>query len=168
MTDHQAAGRQVIRVEELLPYPGDRVWRALTAADLVARWLKVNDFKLKSGLRIPIETDPIRQVGMGGTGKFEVLAFEEAKMLRISWKAARKEEHGLDSTVTFTLTPEGTGTRLLIEHDGHHPCGISISVSRLTPHGCHTSTRSVGDAHETTDSWRAYVRHIGDLLSATA
>jgi uncharacterized protein YndB with AHSA1/START domain len=103
---------------------------------------------------------------MGGTGQFEVLAFEEEEMLRISWRAAREEERGLDSTVTFTLTAEGTGTRLLIEHDGHHPCGISIS--RPSVRGCRTSARSVGEAHETVGAWRAYVGRIGDLLSAAA
>jgi uncharacterized protein YndB with AHSA1/START domain len=168
MTDHQAAGRQVIRVEEFLPYPRDKVWHVLTTADLVARWLPLNGFKLEPGRRLPIETDPVRRVGMGGTGQFEVLAFEETEMLRISWRAARKAEHGLDSTVTFTLTAEGTGTRLLVEHDGHHPCGFSIAASRLSTRGCHTSVRRVGEVSETTGAWHACIGRIGDLLSATA
>ncbi|HEY6786845.1 MAG TPA: SRPBCC domain-containing protein [Trebonia sp.] len=167
MTDHQA-GRQVIRVAEFLHYPDARGWRVLTSADLVARWLMVDDFRLEPGFRLPIATDPIRQVGMRGAGQFEVLAFEEATMLRISWKVAGKEGHGLNSVVTFTLAPEGAGTRLLIEHDGRHPCGIFIGAARLTTRGCHTSVRSVGEVQETTGAWRACVRRIGDLLSATA
>jgi uncharacterized protein YndB with AHSA1/START domain len=144
------------------------VWHVLTTADMVARWLALNDFKLEPGRRLPIATDPVRQVGMGGTGQFEVLAFEEARMLRISWRAAGKARHGLDSTVTFTLTAEGTGTRLLIEHDGHHPCGISIVTSRLSTRGCRTSARRVGEVPETTGAWHACIGRIGDLLSATA
>ena len=168
MTDHRADRRQVIRVEEFLPYPSDRVWHVLTTADMVACWLAVNDFKLEPGRRLPIETDPVRQVGMGGTGQFEVLAFKETRMLRISWRAAAKAQHGMDSTVTFTLTAEGTGTRLLIEHDGHHPCGISIVTSRLSTRGCRTSARRVGEVPETTGAWHACIGRIGDLLSATA
>ena len=42
-------------------------------------------------------------------------------MLRIAWRAAPDDLSGLDSTVTFTLEPEGTGTRLFIEHDGFDP-----------------------------------------------
>jgi uncharacterized protein YndB with AHSA1/START domain len=171
MTDHQGGGRRVIRVEEFLHYPGDRVWHVLTSADLVARWLMVNDFRLKPGFCLPIASDPIRRVGMSGAGQLEVLAFQEATMLRIAWKVAREdreEGHGLDSTVMFTLAPEGAGTRLLIEHDGRHPCGISIGASRLTANGCRTTVRRVGEVQETTGAWRACIRRIADLLSATA
>lgn len=163
MTGYDAAGRQVLRVEEFLPHPADRVWRVLTAADQVARWLAVNGFRLERGYRIPVETDPVRQVGMGGTGQVEVLAFEEARMLRIAWSAARAEERGLDSTVTFTLTAEGAGTRVLIEHDGRHPCGIAIGTSRGR-----SPARSVGEVSETVDAWRARIGRIGDLLATDA
>lgn len=161
MTGHHATGQQVVRVEEFLPYPVGNVWYILTTADMVARWLRLKDFNLETGCRLPIGTDPVRQVGMGGTGQFEVLGFEEGEMLRISWRAARKEQRGLDSTVTFTLTAEGTGTRLLIEHDGHHPCGISIGASRLSSRDCRTSTRRVGEVPETTSAWRACMAASG-------
>lgn len=166
MTGHQAAGRRVIRVEEFLPYPCGRVWSALTTGNLVARWLMVNDFRLERGRRIPVGTDPVRRVGLGGTGQFEVLAFEEATMLRISWQAARSEQRGLDSAVTFTLAPEGAGTRLLVEHDGQHPCGMAVGAARLTTRGCFISARRVGEVEETAGAWRAAVGRIGDLLSA--
>ncbi|MDT0270748.1 LysR substrate-binding domain-containing protein [Streptomyces sp. DSM 44915] len=45
-----------------------------------------------------------------------VLDFEAPSRLRISWRA-----DGLDSTVTWRLTPEGTGTRLFLTHDGFAP-----------------------------------------------
>lgn len=166
MTGHQIAGPQVIRVSELLPYPGDRVWHALTSADLVARWLMVNGFKLETGRRIPIESDPIRRVGLGGTGQLKVLAFEDREMLRLSWKAGWEQGRRLDSVVTFTLTAEGAGTRLLIQHDGHHPCGFTIGKSVRTRRGCRTSVRHVGEVSETLAAWRACVDRIRDLLSA--
>ncbi len=168
MADHRAARRQVIRVEESLPYPRDMVWRVLTAPELVARWLMVEGVRLEPGYRLAIGTDPVRRVGLGGTGQLEVHAVEEAKLLRISWSAGRAAERGLDSTVTFTLNPGGAGTRLLIEHDGYHPCGITVGAARLTTRGCHTTARSVGEVHETTGAWRACVRRIGDLLAASA
>ena len=45
VTGHQTARRHVLRVEEFLPYPKERVWRALTDPDLIARWLMPNDFE---------------------------------------------------------------------------------------------------------------------------
>lgn len=74
MAERQSAGRQFVRVEEFLPYPGDSVWHVLTATDLVARWLGVDGFRLEPGHSARIETDPVRRVGMGGAGRFEVLA----------------------------------------------------------------------------------------------
>lgn len=105
---------------------------------------------------------------MGGAGRFELLAFEKAAMLRISWRPAQGQRRGLDSTATFTLTAEGTGTRLLIEHDGRHPCGFSIGTARLRTDGCQVSARRVGEVAETADAWRACIGRIGDLLCAAA
>jgi uncharacterized protein YndB with AHSA1/START domain len=75
----QTAGRHVLRVEEFLPCPKESVWRVLTDPDLIARWLMPNDFKLQAGHRFAIDSDPIRQCGLGGTGHCEVLAFDEEK-----------------------------------------------------------------------------------------
>lgn len=115
------ADLRTIHLDEFLPYPPEKVWRALTEPDLIARWLMPNDFKLEIGHRFTFRTDPIPAVGFGGIGHSEVLDFEPEKMLRIAWRAAPEDESSLDSTVTFTLEPEGTGTRLFLEHDGFDP-----------------------------------------------
>jgi hypothetical protein len=75
-----------------------------------------NEFRLESGRRFAIDSDPVRRCGLGGTGHREVLAFDGGRMLRIAWAAAHEKMSGLDSTVTFTVAPEGAGTRLIIEH----------------------------------------------------
>ena len=99
-----------------------------------------NDFKLEAGHRFAIDSGPIRQCGLGGTGHCRVLAFDEGTMLRIAWTAAHESMSGLDSAVTFTVAPEGAGTRLLIEHDGLHPCPYVITSIGCGPGGGHTST----------------------------
>jgi uncharacterized protein YndB with AHSA1/START domain len=141
VTGQQTARWHVLRVEQLLPCPPGRVWRALTDPDLIARWLMPNDFKLEAGHRFAISNDPIRRCGLGGTGHCEVLAFEEGKMLRVAWVAA-ESMRGLDSAVTFTVAPEGAGTRLLIEHDGLHPCPYTITSIGCGPGGSRSSTSS--------------------------
>ncbi len=57
-----------------------------------------------------------------GTVQAEVLALETEKMLRIGWQDAnRAEGNGADWTITWTLQPEGTGTRLFLVHEGFDP-----------------------------------------------
>ena len=112
-----------IHIDQFLPYPPARVWKALTDSDLLARWLMPNDFKLEIGHCFTFKTVPIPAVKFGGTAYCEVLDFEVERRLRISW-VDRGEENGLNSTVTWRLEPEGNGTHLFLEHDGfdlNHP-----------------------------------------------
>ncbi len=135
--------------------------------DLVARWLMPNDFKLEIGHRFAIVSDPIRRCGLGGTGHCEVLAFDEGMMLRIAWKAASEYISGLDSTVTFTVSPEGAGSRLLIEHDGLHPTPYTVGSIACGPNGGRHSTRRIGAVSATVDAWRAAIRHLSEALPAS-
>lgn len=127
MTDDPRA----IYVEEFLPHPPEKVWRALTEPDLIARWLMpADDFKLEVGHKFTFHGFPIPPAGFGGTGHSEVLGFEPEKMLKIAWRAAPDDLSSLDSTVTFTLEPEGHGTRLFLAHEGFDPDDPYQSTSR--------------------------------------
>ncbi len=158
-----ARERSVLRVGEYLPYPQDRVWRALTDPDLIARWLMPNDFRLEAGHRFAIISDPIRRCGTGGTGHCEVLAFDEGTMLRIAWTAAASMSY-LDSAATFTVTPDGAGTRLLVEHDGVHERLFTIVGIGCGPDGCRRSTRHIGEAAATIDGWHAALGRLAEAL----
>jgi len=111
----------VIRVDQFLPHPPAKVWRAITEPELIARWLMPNDFRLQAGHKFTFQGFPIPAAGFGGTGHCEVLDFEPEKMLCIAWRAAPDDRSSLDSTVTFTLEAEGTGTRLFLLHEGFSP-----------------------------------------------
>lgn len=104
---------QAIEVDEFLPHPPAKVWRALTDPDLMARWLMPNDFAPSVGHRFTFATRPIPNIGFDGTVSCEVLEIVEERLLRISWGGG-----GLDTTVTWRLAAEGGGTRLFIEHRG--------------------------------------------------
>jgi uncharacterized protein YndB with AHSA1/START domain len=112
---------RAIRLDEFLPHPPAAVWRALTDPALLARWLMPNDFVLETGRRFTFQGVPMPGAGFGGTGHSEVLAFTEERELTIAWRADAGDPSGLDSTVTFTLEPEGTGTRLFLAHEGFDP-----------------------------------------------
>jgi uncharacterized protein YndB with AHSA1/START domain len=88
------------------------VWDALTDPGSLARWLMPNDFAPVVGHRFMFRTKPAP--GFDGVVHCEVLAIEPQQMMRISWRS----DAGLDTTLTWTLTPAGTGTRLSLDHDG--------------------------------------------------
>jgi uncharacterized protein YndB with AHSA1/START domain len=121
---------RAIQLDEFLPHPPAKVWKALTDSDLMATWLMPNDFKLEIGHKFTFQGRPIPQAGFGGIGHSEVLDFVPEKMLRISWCAAPEDASTLDSTVTFTLEPEGDGTRLFLVHEGFDPDDAHQRVSR--------------------------------------
>lgn len=100
-----------IEVDRFLPYPPAAVWRVLTDPVSLGRWLMPNDFQPMVGHRFTFTTEP--QPGFDGIIRCEVLALEDERLMRISWVSS-----GLDTTVTWTLAPEGRGTRLLLVHDG--------------------------------------------------
>jgi uncharacterized protein YndB with AHSA1/START domain len=111
-----------VRVDQFLPHPPRKVWRALTEPDLIARWLMPGDFKLEVGHRYTMRAQGIPAAGFSGTVQAEVLAFEPERMLRVRWRdAAPANAFGADWTITWTLHPEGTGTRLFLQHEGFDP-----------------------------------------------
>ena len=109
-----------IVVEYDLPQSPAKVWRALTDAQILSRWLMENDIVAKVGHKFQFRARPIGD--WDGIVLCEVLIAEPEKCLRYSWKGKRAEEGGrtppLETMVTWTLTPKGSGTLLLLEHVG--------------------------------------------------
>jgi uncharacterized protein YndB with AHSA1/START domain len=60
--------------------------------------------------------------------KRQVLDVRDGHLLRISWRDA-EAGNDLQSTVTWTLAPEGTGTRLDLVHEGFDPAEPSHAVA---------------------------------------
>ena len=68
-----------------------------------------NDFLSVVGHRFSLRAD-------WGVVDCQVMAVEPNKTLSYAWAA-----YGLESVVTWTLTPTGTGTHLRMEHAGFRP-----------------------------------------------
>jgi uncharacterized protein YndB with AHSA1/START domain len=105
-----------IEVDEFLPHPPARVWRALTDPDRLARWLMDNDFAPVVGHRFTFRTKPVPASGFDGVIHCEVLEVTSEKLLVYRWRA-----NPLNTTVTWRLVAEGTGTRLFLTHTGFDP-----------------------------------------------
>lgn len=103
-----AANDDDIVVECDLPAAPDKVWRALTVPELVARWLLPNSM----GAARPgeqFEFDGSRH-GLSGRIDCKVLEAEPGQRLSYDWR----EADGTSSVVTFELIPREDGTRLRI------------------------------------------------------
>ncbi|MFZ0193572.1 MAG: SRPBCC domain-containing protein, partial [Pseudolabrys sp.] len=109
MTSTATETRSVI-VEREIAFPPEKIWRALTQPHLIEEWLMKNDFKPVVGHSFNLRGD------WGGVLDCEVLAVEPNKTLSYTWAA-----YGLESVVTWTLTPTRTGTRLRMEQSGFRP-----------------------------------------------
>lgn len=125
---------RTIHVDEFLPYPPAKIWRALVDPDLLARWLMPNDFKPVVGHRFTFHAEPIRATGFSGVVECEVLELRPGQQLTISWRDADRS-NALDSTVTWRLHPEGRGTRLFLEHSGFDPDDPVQQLSRAIMSG---------------------------------
>jgi uncharacterized protein YndB with AHSA1/START domain len=114
MTESLDVDETSIHVDEFLPYPPPRVWQVLTDPAALAQWLMPNDFEPRVGHRFTFRTDPVPGTDFDGIVECEVLVLEPPHLMRISWAGGP----GLDTTVTWRLEPEGTGTRLFLDHEG--------------------------------------------------
>jgi uncharacterized protein YndB with AHSA1/START domain len=105
MTDTATETRSVI-VEREIAYPPEKIWRALTQPHLIAEWLMKNDFKPAVDHRFTLHGD-------WGSVDCRVLEVEPGRTLSYTWDAM-----GLESVVSWTLTPTATGTHLRMEQAG--------------------------------------------------
>ena len=96
-------------VEREIPHLPEKIWRALTQPHLIEEWLMKNDFEPVVSRRFNLRAD-------WGAVDCQVLAVEPNKTLSYTWAA-----YGLESVVTWTLTPTSTGTRLRMEQSGFRP-----------------------------------------------
>jgi len=103
-------------VERELPFPPEKVWRALTQPHLIEEWLMKTDFEPVEGRRFHLTGD------WGGVLDCEVLAVEPHRTLSYRWDFAHEDPaFDLKSVVTFTLEPTETGVRLRMEQAGFRP-----------------------------------------------
>ena len=96
-----------IALDQFLAHPPEVVWRALTDPDLHARWWAPGDVRPVVGHRFELD--------MGGWGQQPcvVTDVDPGRLFRYVFA-----EGVLDTTITWRVEPEGTGTRLFLEHAG--------------------------------------------------
>jgi uncharacterized protein YndB with AHSA1/START domain len=101
--------RTVIVEREFSQSP-EKLWRALTQPHLITEWLMKNNFEPAEGheFKLHVETPQ-----WSGIIDCKVLAIEPQNKLSYTWSSM-----GLDTVVTFTLTPTNSGVHLRMEQSG--------------------------------------------------
>ena len=105
-----------ISFEFELHHSPEKVWRALTDPVLLSEWLlPVAELKLEPGAAFTLRTQPYP--GWDGIVNCRILEIEAHKKISYTWVVG----FGLDTVVTFTLTPTASGTRLSLVQSGFKP-----------------------------------------------
>jgi uncharacterized protein YndB with AHSA1/START domain len=112
--DKPSTETRSVVVERELPFPPEKIWRALTQPHLIEEWLMKNDFKPAVGHRFNLRRSPRPDLSI--VIDCQVLVIEPYKTLSYTWAA-----FDLESVVTWTLTPTSTGTHLRMEQSGFRP-----------------------------------------------
>jgi uncharacterized protein YndB with AHSA1/START domain len=149
---NKAVTRDIV-VEDVLPYPIERVWKALTTAELIGRWLMPNDFEPVVGKRFTFTSRPIGD--WDGIVHCEVLEVVPQRRLVYSWKGGTDSNNAqanfasrLDSVVTWTLQPEGSGTKLRMVHTGFRSPQNDFAYDAMSP------------------GWRRHIGQISEIAAA--
>ena len=109
-----ATSSRTVVIERKLSHPPAKVWRALTQGALLEEWLMKNDFQPVVGHRFNFRSEP--NPHWDGIVACEVLTIEPHQRLAYSWGSL-----GLESVVTWTLTPVEGGVLLRMEQSGFKP-----------------------------------------------
>ena len=101
-----------------LRHPPEKVWRALTDPELLAEWLlPAVGLELEPGAAFTLKSQPYP--GWDGTVDCRFVEIEPHRKLSYTWVVGG--DLGLNTVVTFTLTPTESGTRLSLVQSGFKP-----------------------------------------------
>jgi uncharacterized protein YndB with AHSA1/START domain len=107
--NHASSDTRSVVVERDFAHPPAKIWRALTQPHLIEAWLMKSDFAPVPAHRFSFSAD-------WGSVACEVIVIEPESSLSYTWSAM-----GLESVVTWTLSPTSGGTHLRMEQSGFRP-----------------------------------------------
>lgn len=122
MNDAALQTRPQIMIDEGFPHAPDTIWKTLTSAELMGRWIGMvpTGFEPVVGNRFAYRTTGAGQ--WDGTIQCEVLEVIPNERFVYSWRGGHESNVGygapLDTLVTFTLEKVEGGTRLRLVHTG--------------------------------------------------
>ena len=112
---------QEIVVNEIFPHAPEKIWKALTTGELIARWLMApSGFEPVEGNLFTFQTTPAGE--WDGVIHCSVLEVIPNQRLVYTWTGGHESNAGygsrLDTVVTWTLSKVENGTRVRLVHSG--------------------------------------------------
>lgn len=110
-----------IVVDEVFPHAPEKLWKALTDGELIARWMMAPaGFDPVVGKHFTFKTTPAGE--WDGVIHCQVLEVIPNERFVYAWKGGHESNVGygspLETVVTWTLTKVAEGTRLRLVHSG--------------------------------------------------
>ena len=110
-----------IVIDDVFPHTAETIWRALTSAQLIARWLmQPTGFEAVEGNSFTFQTTP--GGNWDGVIHCRVLEVVPNRRLVYAWKGGDERNTGygapLDTVVTWSIAPVEAGTRIRLVHAG--------------------------------------------------
>ena len=111
---------QSIIVERDMPHRPEKIWKALTSSDLIARWLMQNDFQPTVRHSFNFRAKPMP--GWNGVTDCKVIEVSAPHRLVYSWSASGDQAaDGLKTIVAWTITATAKGAHVRMEQSGFRP-----------------------------------------------
>jgi len=116
MTDREKPDDGVV-VDCDLPHSPEKVWQAITDADLLAQWLTPSDLRPEVGARFRLPPAvPANDAPLVDCEVIEAVPQRTLRWRQIERESASETSH-VESIVTLELFPNTRGTHLRIVHD---------------------------------------------------
>jgi uncharacterized protein YndB with AHSA1/START domain len=148
-TETQENIRDIV-LDDVFPHAPETIWKTLTSAQLIARWLMPpTGFEAVEGKAFTFQTTP--GGNWDGVIHCRVMEVVPSRRLVYAWKGgdARNTGYGapLDTVVTWSLTPVEAGTRIQLVHAGFVLPGNDSAYAVMS------------------GGWKKVVRQLGEISS---
>lgn len=127
--EHEIPEERSVAFEWDLAEAPEKVWRALTTAEIVAEWLGPNDLKPEEGATFSVNDPWLGKAPV----ECEVLSVDPGRSIVFGWRDEAARRGGLSSTVTFEIDgAEAGGTRLRIVHEVRYALHTAVATTQIT------------------------------------
>jgi uncharacterized protein YndB with AHSA1/START domain len=103
-----------VRFERRLAHPPERVWRAITEREELAKWFPARP-EVEGERRVGAQLRFVYPKGEAPTETGEIIEHDPPRLFAFTWRPS-SPEGGDPQTLRFEITPDGDGCRLVFTH----------------------------------------------------
>jgi uncharacterized protein YndB with AHSA1/START domain len=116
-------GRVGVRFERRLAHPPERVWRAVTEADELAKWFPARP-EISGERRVGAQLTITYPENVEPPDSGEIVELDEPRLFAFTWRSSEQEPQLL----RFELEPDGDGTKLVFTHELPRPDSAKVAA----------------------------------------